>query len=298
MKYKPLGKSEIEISEIGFGCMSLTDNTKSNQSLLMKAFENGINYFDTADLYNHGLNERLVGEALKSIRSQVIISTKVGNVWRQDRSGWDWKPSKSYLLKAIDLSLNRLQSDYVDLYMLHGGTLEDPIDEIIEAFELLKENGKIKTYGLSSIRPNVIREYVNKSEIDAVMMQYGLLDRRPEESCLDLLHENKISVLARGTLAKGLLAGKPSSSFLDFSSKEVEKLQEALKEMADDISPTSDMAVQYVLHHPTVSSAVIGIRTKEQLEDAVRISESKTFNNNHLAKLQSIFPAITYRENR
>jgi len=298
MRYLPLGKSEIKISEIGFGCMSLNDNSKSNQSLIMKAFENGITYFDTADLYNHGDNERLVGDALRPIRSQVIISTKVGNVWRKDGSGWDWKPSKSYILQAVESSLERLQTDYIDLYMLHGGTLDDPVEEIIEAFELLKDQGKIKTYGLSSIRPNVIREYVNKSGIDAVMMQYSLLDRRPEEACLDFLYENKISVLARGTLAKGLLAGKDPMAYLDFSADEVSKLQDALREIAGEGRLASEIAVRYALDHPAINSAVIGIRTNEQLQDAIRISTAKSLNEKELAYLRSVSAPMKYREHR
>ena len=91
---------------------------------------------------------------------------------------------KNIFSSAVDQSLKRLQTDYIDLYQLHGGTIEDPIDEMIEAFETLKAAGKIRYYGISSIRPNVIREYVKRSSIVSVMMQYSLLDRRPEEEML------------------------------------------------------------------------------------------------------------------
>src|SRR5699024_11402352 len=101
-----------------------------------------------------------------------------------------------------------LKTDYIYLYMLQGGTIDDTIDESIEALEILKKEGLIRAYGISSIRPNVIREYVRRSSIDAVMMQYSILDRRPEENILDLLRDEQISVLARGPLAKGLLTTK------------------------------------------------------------------------------------------
>ena len=148
------------------------------------------------------MNEVSVGKALKEKRNEIILATKVGNQWREDGKAWDWNPRKEYILKAVNESLTRLRTDSIDLYQLHGGTIEDPIDEIIDTFEILKEQGKIRFYGISSIRPNVIREYIKRSSITSVMMQYSLIDRRPEESCLDLLKENNIGVLVRGSLAQ------------------------------------------------------------------------------------------------
>ena len=142
----------------------------------------------------------------------------------QDQTGWSWDPSKSYIKEAVKQSLKRLGTDYIDLYQLHGGTIEDPIDETIEAFEELKAEGYIRYYGISSIRPNVIREYVKKSNIVSVMMQYSILDRRPEEEALPLLHEHGISVVTRGPLAKGLLSDKmlekvSQKGYQDYSQK-------------------------------------------------------------------------------
>ncbi len=79
----------------------------------------------------------MIGKLLKPVRSKIVLATKVGNQWKNDGSGWDWNPTKDYILKAVDESLRRLQTDYIDLYQLHGGTIEDPIDETIEAFEQL-----------------------------------------------------------------------------------------------------------------------------------------------------------------
>src|ERR1700733_3678310 len=158
MEYSFLGKSDLKISRIGFGCMSLDPKDSNAVKILHRALDAGINYFDTADLYNKGENETMLGKAFQDVRHKLILATKVGNQWRDDGSGWDWNPSKKYILSAVDQSLKRLQTDHIDLYQLHGGTLEDPIDEIIETFELLKQQGKILYYGISSLRPNVIRE--------------------------------------------------------------------------------------------------------------------------------------------
>jgi aryl-alcohol dehydrogenase-like predicted oxidoreductase len=242
--------------------MSLGQDQQANAELIRQAFEQGINFFDTADLYDRGWNETSVGQSIRDFRKEVILATKVGNQWRADGSGWDWNPRKEYILTAVDQSLKRLKTDYIDLYQLHGGTIDDPIDETIEAFERLVEQGKIRYYGISSIRPNTIREYVDRSNIVSVMMQYSILDRRPEEQCLDLLRQAGISVITRGTLAKGMLINKPASDYQGYQKKEVEKVQQFL---ADSGQPMA-LALHYVLENPAVASAVTGIRTPAQLK--------------------------------
>jgi len=267
-----LGKSDLWVNPVGFGCMSLGEHVSGYTDLLRKAVDAGINYFDTADLYQKGLNELYVGEALKPVRKNVIIATKVGNQWRPDGSGWDWNPSKAYILKHIDLSLKRLKTDYIDLYQLHGGTIDDPIDETIEAFERIKEQGKIRWYGISSIRPNVIREYVARSNIVSVMTQYSLLDHRPEETTLDLLHQNGVGVICRGAVAQGLLIGKAADSYLQYTDGEVGRAAKAVAKVATErrLTPLA-VALAYVWGHPAVATAALGIRTASQLEEAVNV---------------------------
>ncbi|GAA4796458.1 aldo/keto reductase [Olivibacter ginsenosidimutans] len=267
-----LGKSDLWISEIGFGCMSLNESQKQAESLLQQAFDAGINFFDTADLYDKGRNEEWVGKALQPFRKEVIIATKVGNQWREDGSTWDWNPSKDYILKAVEDSLRRLQTDYIDLYQLHGGTIDDPIDETIEAFEVLKQQGKIRWYGISSIRPNVIREYVKRSRIVSVMMQYSLLDRRPEEEILSLLAEHQISVITRGGLAQGRLLGKKTGDYLQYTKTEVAKAAEAISNMARDLNKSEiSVALAYILSQEAVTSAITGIRTTDQLYEVLEL---------------------------
>lgn len=268
MNYKALGNSYLKISEVSFGCMSVGQDESAVIPLIHRAVDLGINYFDTADLYDKGVNEIIVGKALRTMRDQVIIATKGGNQWRDDGSGWDWNPRKEYLLSCVDASLKRLQTDHIDLYQLHGGTIDDPIDEVIELFESLVKAGKIRYYGISSIRPNVIREFVKRSNITSVMMQYSLLDRRPEVSCLPLLQQHNIGVLARGSVARGLLIDKPAEPYLDYTAEQVQQAREAIAAASGPQRLPSQTAVQYVLKHPAVTSAVVGIRTKQQLEEA------------------------------
>jgi aryl-alcohol dehydrogenase-like predicted oxidoreductase len=298
MQYRSLGKSSLSISVIAFGCMSLPEDLKASTKLLHNAIELGINFFDTADLYQQGLNEEMVGKALKEKRKDLILTTKVGNQLRSNGIGWDWNASKAYILSAIDESLKRLQTDYIDLYQLHGGTIEDPIDDTIEAFELLQQRGKIRYYGISSIRPNVIREYVKRSRIVSVMMQYGLLDRRPEEECLSLLKQNNIGVLARGTLAKGLLAGKPAVSFLNHTAEAVSHAADAVKSISSSDRTASQTAIQFVLQHPAITSAIVGIRTMDQLQEIAAATGTPALSPAALLMLQSISGLNYYDSHR
>lgn len=190
MKRNRLGTSELVVGEVGLGCMSLGTDQRQAISMIHTALDRGVNFIDTADLYDEGLNEQIVGAAIRGRhREELIIATKVGNRRIPGKEGWVWDASKAYILSAVKDSLKRLGTDYIDLYQLHGGTQEDPIDDTIEAFEQLKREGVIRYYGISSIRPNVIREYTNRSSIVSVMSQYSLLDRRPEEAVLPWLAE-------------------------------------------------------------------------------------------------------------
>ncbi len=297
MEYRKLGKSDLNVSRIGFGTMSLDMDGPVTKNLLLRAMEGGINYFDTADLYQHGMNETVVGAAFREKRNQIILATKVGNQWKADGSGWDWNPSKKYILACIDQSLKRLQTDYIDLYQLHGGTLQDPIDEIIETFESLKAAGKIRYYGISSIRPNVIRQYVKRSSIVSVMMQYSLLDRRPEEEMLQYLLDNGVGVLARGVIAKGLLVSKPASAFLNYSAGDVAMAANAVRSISDKFHSHFETAVQFVLNNPAVTSAVVGIRTAEHLSEAIGAGRFP-LNENQIEALSNSLAANKYTDHR
>ncbi|MFP9100620.1 aldo/keto reductase [Flavobacterium sp. RHBU_24] len=297
MQYNTL-KNGLKISEISFGCMSLKASYNDNDTLIGHAVDNGINLFDTADLYEKGDNEKLLGAALKGRRKEIHISTKVGNRWKADGSGWEWCPRKEYILTAVDDSLRRLQTDYIDMYLLHGGTIDDPIDETIEAFERLVELGKIRSYGLSSIRSNVIREYVSRSNIAAVMTQYSVLDRRPEEETLQLLKDNTIGVLARGTVASGLLAGKPAAPYIGIDEEMVDTIQQDLAKSLLHGRSMQQTALRYVADNPSVTSAVIGVRTAQQLEDALTAARALPLSNEELALLKNLWEGTTYAEHR
>ena len=275
-----LGTSDLYVSKLGLGCMSLGTNENKVQEIIETALEEGINYFDTADLYQYGRNESIVGKALKPVRDQVIIATKVGNRWKEKQKGWSWDPSKAYIKEAVKDSLRRLQTDYIDLYQLHGGTIDDPLDESIEAFEELKQEGYIKYYGISSIRPNVIKEFAEKSSIISVMMQYSLLDRRPEEEVMPILKKHHIAVVTRGSLAKGILSNETlkkatekikKNGYLNYSFQDLQILLKKIKEQPlHNERPMTEIALQFNLANDAVASVVAGASSVEQLKENVR----------------------------
>ncbi|MGK0489517.1 MAG: aryl-alcohol dehydrogenase-like predicted oxidoreductase [Candidatus Endobugula sp.] len=298
MKYRLMPKANLKVSEISFGCMSLDLKNNGNERLIHAAIESGVNYFDTADLYDKGENERLIGRALRPNRNELIIATKVGNQWSSDTNGWVWNPTKDYILKACDESLKRLQTDYIDVYQLHGGTIEDNREEVVEAFEILKTQGKIRHYGLSSIRPNVIRDFVSNANISTNMLQYSLLDRRSEESVLSLLQDNGIGIMVRGALAKGVLAGKESIDYLGYGKQSIDLLLNKMSVFSTDKTALSHIAVQWVLKHPAVTSVVLGMRTQNQLTDALNLYESSKLTADDLGQIGAVLKPHIYNDHR
>lgn len=294
---RQLGKSEISISEIGLGCMSLPTNITEAEKIIKTALEHGITYYDTADLYDQGQNEKIVGSLLKPHRQDVIIASKVGNRMNDNGEGWHWDASKEWIQTAIHKSLKRLQTDYIDVYQLHGGTMEDNVDEVIDTMESLKKEGLIREYGISSIRPNVIDRFLRKSNAVSVMMQYSLLDRRPEE-WLHLLKSNDATILSRGSLAKGMLTedeglirAKKAGDYLSYSNKELLDTIGELKSL--DASLTS-ISLHYVLQN---SAAIVGASSPEQLLETIEAYETK-IPDDLLVKASEITKKAAYTEHR
>lgn len=279
--------------------MSLpTDQTVANK-IIQVALENDITYFDTADLYDKGENEKIVGNALKDKRQNIILATKVGNRLNKSGDGWSWDPSKEWITDAVHASLKRLQTDYIDVYQLHGGTMEDNVDEVIDTMESLQKEGLIREYGISSIRPNVIERFLSKSNAVSVMMQYSLLDRRPEE-WFSLLENNSATLFSRGTLAKGLLTKEGlsrASKTEDYLSYSHQELLEALKELNDLEAPLSSIAQHYVLQKDVTGSMILGASSEKQLLESLQ-SYHLEVPESILQKASELTKKDIYKEHR
>ena len=268
-------RSGIEVSELGLGCMSLGTDYNEAEPIIERAIEHGITYFDTADIYDKGINEDIVGKALKKYqdRDNIVIGTKVGNHLAQDGSTF-WDPSKAYIKEAVKASLKRLGLDHLDLYQLHGGTIDDPLDETISAFDELKQEGLVRAYGISSIRTNVIDYYLEHSDIETLMSQFNLIDNRPE-ALLDDIHAQKVKVLARGPVFKGLLTSnsnqalddKFAEGIFDYSYQELGETIASIKEIESNLT---GLTFNYLTSHDALGSIIVGASSVDQLDENVK----------------------------
>lgn len=272
---KNILKSGIEISELGLGCMSLGTDYKKVQPIIESAIDNGITYFDTADIYDQGVNEEIVGKALKKYqnRDDIVIGTKVGNRLTDD-GHMTWDPSKKHIKESVKGSLKRLGLNHLDLYQLHGGTIDDPLDETISAFDELKQEGYIRAYGISSIRPNVIDYYLKNSQIETLMSQFNLIDNRPE-SLINDVNDKQVKILARGPVFKGLLTSKSvdvidekfKNGVLDYTQDELGSTIASIKELESNLTALS---FKYLTSQDAMGSIIVGASSVEQLEENVR----------------------------
>ncbi|MEN2282678.1 aldo/keto reductase [Algoriphagus sp. SE2] len=296
MKYFTLSGSEVQISTIGLGCMSLPEDFGQSKEIINACLDEGINFLDTADLYQNGKNEEMIGKAIKDKRGKVFLATKVGNQMRPDGSGWDWNPKKSYILEAVDKSLKRLQTDYIDLYQLHGGTIEDPWEETLDAFEILKSQGKIRSFGISSIRPNVIRKVLSDSNPATIMMQYSPLDRRPEEEAFSLISDTSTKVLVRGSFAKGILINKPEVDYLDKSKSEVQAIKRAIQESG--YFPEAFL-IKFGLIQTAVGALIIGASSVSQVKKMTKgFEENLSIPDQVIREFKENFSPNYYQQHR
>ncbi len=217
MKKRILGNSNLEVSEIGLGCMSMTGAYGSNVekrdmiSLIRAAVERGVTFFDTAQVYGPFANEELVGEALAPFRGQVVIATKFGFKFEQQDGaprnvGLDSRPG--YIKQGVEDSLKRLQVDCIDLFYQHRVDPEVPIEEVAGAVKELIQEGKVKHFGMSEAAAQTIRRANAVQPVTAVQSEYSLWFKRPETEVLPLLEELGIGFVPYSPLGKGFLTGK------------------------------------------------------------------------------------------
>lgn len=291
MEYRKLGKSGIEVSEIGFGSWAIggnqwgpVDNSES-VAALRKAMEVGINFIDTADVYGDGVSEEIVAEAIKGQRDKVVISTK-GGLFGHHR---DPKREPVYdtpekVITACENSLKRLGTDYIDVYFCHlWWDKEEETEAFMVAFEQLKKAGKVRVTGVSAEDFTYIKHFNREGNLDVVQVDYSILNRNPEKEVLPYLKENGIGVVVKGPLRMGILTGKFNSQTTftdtdirqnwpqeDWFKEQVGKV-ERLRPLTEGGNGGSDslaqLALRFVLANDAVSVAIPGAKTPKQVEE-------------------------------
>jgi len=222
MQKRKLGKSNLEVSALGLGCMGMSfsygppKDKQEMTSVLRAAVERGVTFFDTAEVYGPYLNEELVGEALFPFRGQVVIATKFAYELKPDGSpGWVRLNSRpEHIKKSIEGSLKRLRVDAIDLYYQHRVDPETPIEDVAGAVKDLIHQGKVKHFGMSEAAAKTIRRAHAVQPVTAVQSEYSLWYRQPEKEVLPTLEELGIGFVPYSPLGKGFLTGKMDENTL------------------------------------------------------------------------------------
>ena len=290
--------SNISISKIGFGGGPLSGvdwgffDKKQNMMAVSRAYELGVNVFDTADVYGLGMSEKLLSEALGNKRHDVLISTKFGVNWDERPSNGLAKTfydsSAKRVVEALEASLKRLRLDCIPLYYIHWPDSNTSFLETAEALKRCQESGKIENIGLSNFSLTQIIEIQKDLNVTAVQAQYSLIDKGIEGDFLNTCKDLGINVFTYGPLAQGLLSGKynDKSTFGDddcrkrlshFHGKNYNQhlgIFNKVSEISRKYEITmSQVAIRWVLENPYISCAISGIKTIAQIEENVRALE-------------------------
>jgi aryl-alcohol dehydrogenase-like predicted oxidoreductase len=314
MNYRELGQTDITISEIGFGAWGIggptpgptsygqTDDKQSIHAL-GRALEKGINFFDTSAVYGYGHSEELIGEAFHHKRDQVVIATKGG----LDKYGEAPDFSTANLERSLIQSLQRLKTDYIDLFQLHNPPKETLLngDEIKEFAERQIAKGTIRAFGLSLRGPEDCRSAIEKFSPTALQINFNLLDQRIINlGVMTLAEQAKVSLIARTPLCFGFLTGALTADFqfdpADHRSRwpraQIENWVNLAKQMyasADNntTQTESQFALRYPLSFSAITSTIPGIFSAEEVDYNAAASDTGSLSEEELTKVSAIFRA-------
>ncbi len=299
-----ISKDGQRFSQFSLGCMNLPlDKPNDVEAIIEYALAHGVNYFDTADFYQFGENEYVLGTILAKYRSQYnfTVGTKVGNSFdKETKQPLGWNPSATHIKQSVKDSIYRLNVKEIDLYQLHGGTIEDNKDETIQAFEDLQQEGVVKSYGISSIRLNVIDYYLKHSNINTLMSQFNLIDNRPTET-LETLPKDMV-LLARGPLMQGLLTDN-YKSVLESKHKDgvlgisAASLVEQLEKLTDKYGSLTELSYAFLAYNNAV--IVNGVSSLSQLKENINaFTKRPKLTAEEMQSIYNDLNIITYEEHR
>jgi aryl-alcohol dehydrogenase-like predicted oxidoreductase len=289
MEKRKLGNS-LEVSAVGFGCMGLSygygpaTDKKDGIDLIRAAFERGVTFFDTAEVYGPFTNEELVGEALAPMRDQVVIATKFGFTFVDDGKQQILNSRPEHIKKVVGESLKRLRTDVIDLYYQHRVDPDVPIEDVAGAVHDLIQEGKVKHFGLSEAGTETIRRAHKVQPVTALQSEYSLWWREPEKDILPTLEELGIGFVPFSPLGKGFLTGAINEdtkfSENDFRnivprfSPEARKANQALVDLIGDIAASkqvtrAQVAIAWILARKPWIVPIPGTTKRHRLEENI-----------------------------
>ena len=326
MDYKTLGNTGLLVSRLCFGTMTFggegiykfigSVDQKGADQLVKAAIDGGINFFDTADVYSEGQSEKILGQSFKNLgiaRSNVVLATKVYGRVGPGRN--DVGASRGHIMDAVEASLRRLQTDYIDLYQIHGNDSITPVEETLSALDALVRQGKVRYIGVSNwqawkiAKALAISEFRNLARFDTLQAYYSIAGRDLERELVALLEESKTGLLVWSPLAGGLLSGKFSRenqqpqdsrrSAFDFPLVDKDRTWRILEAMAPiakahDCSPAR-ISLAWLLAKPVVTSIIIGAKRLDQLHDnlaavELRLTQDEVKSLDEVSALPAEYP--------
>ena len=299
MRYKKFGNSDLETSVVGFGGWpmgrghygSFDDNEVVRA--VHASIDLGVTLFDTAAVYGWGEGEKLLGRALEGKRGDVVVVSKAGIPWDEEGGGRRRDSSRESLEKSLNESLSRLQTDYLDLFLIHWPDESRPMSVPMEAFADFQKQGKIRYGGVSNFSPQQMSDCLDVFPIVTNQVGYHLFDQRPEPEIIPFCADNGMGIMAYGSLAHGLLTGTmtPETTFEEddwrrslmafgqpiFKGQNfLDNLKkvDTLKEMAANKGfSVAQLALAWVASEPTVSVALVGTRRPEEIQENVAAAD-------------------------
>ncbi|MFQ5838148.1 MAG: aldo/keto reductase [Thermoplasmata archaeon] len=294
MRYRTLGRTQLKVSEVGFGAWAIGGNEHGNsygptvddvsRAAVQRAIDLGCNFFDTADVYGWGHSEELLGQALEGHREEVIIATKVGGDFYH--GGVRMNFSREYIPFALEKSLQRLRTDYVDLYQLHNPPLQllqDP--GVYDLLDDLRSEGKIRYYGVSIHSPAEGRAVLGDDRADTLQLPFSIFRQEWIEEFFPALEDRDVGVIAREPLGNGFLTGKYDEgatfppgdirhdwprSFVVGQVRAARQLAVALEHREESLA---QLALKFCLSFPGISVVIAGAKTPEQVAENMDASD-------------------------
>jgi aryl-alcohol dehydrogenase-like predicted oxidoreductase len=317
LKYRRLGKSDIKVSEIGFGAWTIGLNWWGKKieddeaiRMLKRAYDLGINFYDTGDIYGKGKSEKLIGIAFKEMRNEIVYSTKWGyDMYNAEQIGHNELPQKhdvEYLQHALAQSLDRLQTDYIDVYSLHNPKMQAVYNrELFEALDSLVTNGKIKSHGVALGPAIGWKEEglhaISEHNITCLQTVFNILEQDPGNALLEAAKERDVGIMARVPDASGILTGKVNEKTTfdkndHRSARKKEWITEALKKV-ENMKTISDkkgwditeLAIKFILSHEQISVILPTMISIEEIDRFSQISDGKYLDSQEMKLISEMY---------
>ncbi|SEB86619.1 aldo/keto reductase [Paenibacillus sp. GP183] len=315
MEYVKLGKSGLKVSRISLGCWNFGSATprwgkpgkvspEDSIRIIHAAVDKGINLIDNANRYTGGEAEEILGRAVKGMRNKVVIATKVhGEVGSGPN---DKGQSRQHIMREVEDSLRRLGTDYIDLYQAHGVDWDTPMEESLRAYDDLIHQGKVRYIGCSNFPAWVLAKSLWVSDVNkiasfvSVQPNYSLINRAVEKELQPLCVDQGVGMILYSPIGGGILSGKYENVIPEGSrgymepavAEKARKVQDAVKQLkgiADELGKTpAQVSLNWIIHRPAVSSAIIGVSRLEQLDENVG-SVGWKLSEEHVRQLDEAF---------